>query len=142
MPITNLNRSDIWFTTDGDFLTDGTGDIRDTDSGDTYESLKQTVLHRIIGNQNGWRFNHNLTAGLERYIGRSINDDLIQSIEHDIRQALTVDGNLLKSDFIVKVLEITPGDLAILLYINAVTVDTPVLTFAYHIKTGSITRVR
>lgn len=143
MALKDLNLTDLWFTSDGDFLLDGAGDLKDTrDSGDVYEGLRQQITHRVISEKNGWRLHPNILAGLDRYLGNTIDDQLLEQLEFEITRALTADGNLTKSDFSVQTIELTPGDVAIMIYLNTLAQRTPIVTMAYSIQTGTVARVK
>jgi len=143
MAIKDFNRADLWFTSDGDFLIDASGDLRDTsDSGDELEGLKQQILHRVLGEQNAWRAHRDVTAGLEQYIGRAIDDEMLAEMEQQIRAVLTSDQYLEKSDFAIQAIELVDGVVAFMIYVNAAGQEHPVLTMAYSISTGEVLRIR
>lgn len=143
MAVDNLNRLDLWFTTDGDFIIDSTGDLRDTrDSNNKYESLRQTILHRILVNRNGWRFHPQVCAGLERFIGTNIDPFLLQEMERRIKGALTIDGFIRESDISIRTIDLGQGAIAILIYIEATGNNKPIVGMSYDITTGGITRVK
>lgn len=142
MPIKELNKQDLWFTADGDFLIDGAGDLKDTsDSGDLNEGVRQAVLHRILSEKEAFRLHPEISAGLESFIGKSIDRQLMENIEFAIHRSLISDGTLTKEDYAIRVLELTPGDLAILIYLNLPNQDKPLISMAWNIKSGDITRV-
>jgi hypothetical protein len=142
MPLRNLNKSDLWFTNDGDFLIDGSGDLRDTrDSGDNYESLRQAILHRIISERGGFRFHPEVSAGLEQYIGKTVDKKLLEAIQAALHRALTSDGALNRNDYTLRVLELTPGDVAVLVYVNLPSQEHPLVSMSWSIYSGDITRV-
>ena len=142
MPLKNLNKSDIWFTTDGDFLIDGAGDLRDTlDAADNYESLRQAVLHRIISERNASRFHSEINAGLEQFIGNSVDRLLLEAIRTAVQRSLTADGALTRDDFTLRVMELTPGDVAVLVYVNLPDQEHPLISMSWSITTGDVTRI-
>jgi hypothetical protein len=142
MPLRNLNKSDLWFTTDGDFLIDGAGDLKDTlDSGDNYESLKQAILHRIISERNAFRFHPEVNAGLEQFIGKTIDKLLLEAIQTAIQRALTADSALTRDDFTLRVVELTPGTVAILVYVNLPDQQHPLVSMSWSIRGGDVTRI-
>jgi len=142
MPLKNLNRSDLWFTVDGDFLIDGSGDLRDTrDSGDKHESLRQAILHRVICERGGFRFHPDVSAGLEQFIGKTVDKRLLEAIQAAIHRALSADGALTREDYALRVLELTPGDVAVLLYVNLPGQEHPLVSMSWSIFSGDITRI-
>jgi len=142
MPLKNLNRTDLWFTVDGDFLVDGSGDLKDTlDSGDDYESLRQAILHRIISEKNGFRFHSEINAGLEQFIGKTVDKNLLEAINSAVQRALAADGALTRDDYDLRILELTPGDVAILVYANLPDQEHPLITMSWSITSGDVTRI-
>jgi len=142
MSLRDLNKRDLWFTMDGDFLIDGAGDLKDTqDSGDRYEGVRQAILHRVVGEYGAFRFHPNLSAGLETFIGKVIDKQLLEGIATAIHRALTADGSLSREDYAIRVLEITPGDVAILIFVNLPGQEHPIVSMAWNIKSGEVTRV-
>lgn len=142
MPLRNLNKSDLWFTVDGDFLIDGSGDLRDTkDSGDVYESLRQAILHRVISERGAFRFHPNVSAGLEQYIGKTVDRQLLEAIQATLHRVLTSDGILTRNDYAIRVLELTPGDVAVLIYVNLPGQQHPLVSMSWSIYSGDITRI-
>ena len=142
MSLRDLNRSDLWFTVDGDFLVDGAGDLRDTkDSGDIYEGLKQAVLHRVISERNAFRFHSEINAGVEQFIGNTIDKNLLEALNSAIQRALSADGALTRDDYTLRVLELTPGDVAILIYVNLPGQEHPLVSMSWSINSGDVTRI-
>lgn len=142
MPLKNLNRSDLWFTVDGDFLIDGAGDLKDTgDSGDRYESLRQAILHRIISERNALRFHPEISAGIEQFIGKTVDKPLLEAIQAAVHRALTSDSALTREDYALRVLELTPGDVALLVYVNLPDQEHPLVSMSWSIKSGDVTRI-
>ena len=142
MALTDLNKRDLWFTVDGDFLIDGSGDLRDTeDSSDRVEGLRQAILHRVAGERGANREYPDISSGLEEFIGRTVNKDLIQNIEFAIHRSLVSDGVLSRGDYNIRILELTPGDIAILIYVNLAGQEHPIVSMAWNIRSGEITRV-
>lgn len=143
MSIKDLNKSDLWFTQDGDFLIDGSGDLKDTkDSGDKLESIKQTILHRIIAERNGWRLHPDIQAGLERFLGTTVDKQLLEQMEFEIRRALTSDGILTRDDFIIQAMELTQGHVVVSIWLTAPGQQQPVITIAYSIQSNKVIRAR
>lgn len=142
MPLRNLNKSDFWFTTDGDFLIDGAGDLRDTqDAADDHEGLRQAILHRVISERNAFRFHPDINAGLEQFIGNTVDKLLLDAIQTAIQRSLTMDGALTRDDFTLRVLELTPGDVAVLIYVNLPDQEHPLISMSWSITAGDVTRI-
>ena len=142
MSLRDLNQSDLWFTNDGDFLIDGSGDLKDTmDSGDVYEGLRQAILHRVISEKDAFRLYPNIAAGLGRFIGRNIDPHLIEAIQTAIHKALTADRALDGSEFKIRMLEVMAGYLAILIFVNLPNQEHPVISMAWNIRSGEVTRI-
>jgi hypothetical protein len=142
MPIKNLNQSDLWFTTSGDFLIDGAGDLRDTlDAADDYESLRQAVLHRVISERGAFRFHPEISAGLEQFIGKSVDRLLLEAVRTAIQRSLTADSSLNRDDFTLRVIELTPGDVAVLIYMNLPDQEHPLISMSWSISSGDVTRI-
>ena len=139
MPLKNLNKSDLWFTVDGDFLIDGSGDLRDTrDAADNYESLRQAVLHRVISEHNAFRFHNGISAGLEQFIGKTVDKLLLEAVQTAIQRALTSDGALTRDDFTLRVVELTPGDVAVLIYVNLPDQEHPLISMSWSVRGGDV----
>jgi len=142
MAIPNLNSSDLWFTSDGDYLIDGAGDLRDTsDSGDKLEGLRQAIIHRVIAERGAMRLHPNLSAGLESFIGRPIDANLMDGVQTSIHRALTGDGSLSRSEYEVRVFELTPGNIAVLIYVRLPGQEHPLVSMAWNVNSGEVTRV-
>ena len=142
MGLRDLNRADLWFTVDGDYLIDGAGDLKDTsDSGTLFEGVRQAILHRVICETNGWRINPNLCAGLERFIGKTIDQNLLEGIQLAIHRVLTGDGSLTREDYMIRVVELTPSIVAILIYANLPGQENPLVSMSWSIQSGGITRI-
>ena len=142
MSLRDLNKSDLWFTTDGDFLIDGAGDLRDTrDAADNYEGLKQAILHRVISERNAFRFHSEINAGLEQFIGKTIDKLMLEAIQTAISRALTADGALTRDDFTLRVVELTPGDVALLIYVSLPDQENPLISMSWSIRGGDVTRI-
>lgn len=142
MPLKNLSYSDLWFTTDGDFLIDGSGDLKDTiDSGDPNEGLRQAIIHRVIGERNALRNHPEISAGINDFIGNTVDKTLMGAIQDAVNRALTSDGSLTKDDYTIRTIELTPGDLALLIYVNLPNEDKPLVTMSWSIQSGDITRI-
>lgn len=142
MALRDLNRADLWFTIDGDFLIDGAGDLKDTaDSGTFFEGVRQAILHRVICEANGWRVHPTICAGLERFIGKTVDQNVLEGIQLAIHRVLTADGALTREDYVIRVLELTPGDVAVLIYVNLPGQENPLITMSWSIKSGGITRI-
>jgi len=142
MALKNLNRTDLWFTNDGDFLIDGSGDLKDTrDSADDYEGLRQAVLHRVISERNALRFHPEISAGIEQFIGRSVDKLLLEAIQSAVQRSLTGDNALTRNDFTLRILELTPGDVAILIYVNLPDQEHPLISMSWSIGSGDVTRI-
>ena len=142
MPIRPFNKSDLWFTADGDFLIDGAGDLRDTlDSGDLNEGIRQTIFHRLVGDKHAYRFHPDITAGLERFIGTTIDKHMLESMQVAIHKALVSDGVLSRGDYKIRVFELTPGDVIIMVFLNIPNQEHPIITAVWNTKYGEVTRV-
>ena len=143
MSLRTLNRADLWFTGDGDFLIDGSGDLKDTkDSGNIFEGVRQALLHRLIGEKNAWRQHPEITAGLERFIGDAIDDQLLEELITETNKAIKADSEIDNIDIIVRAFELLGGTVAVLLFINVQGQEHPIVTMAYNIQAGSVSRVK
>lgn len=143
MSLQGFNQADLWFTDDGDYLVDAAGDLKDTkDSGDQYEGVRQQILHRVVSEKNGLRLHPNIQAGLERFIGKTVDKILQERIQYEIYRALTSDSALTREDFIIKTVEFIPGSIAILIYVNLPGQSHPLVVMSWHVESGSVTRVK
>ena len=141
--INRANKADLWFTTDGDFLIDDAGDLRDTkDADNTFESVRQLVVHRLVCNKSGWQLQPEISAGLDRFVGRGVNDLLLERMRFEIAAALTVDGILSTADFRVIASEILPGMVIIAVYLVATGLEKPLLSIVYDVAHGSVVKVK
>jgi hypothetical protein len=142
MPLRELNKPDLWFTNDGDFLIDGAGDLRDTrDSGDRYEGIRQTILHRVISEKGAFRFHPNVSAGLDMFIGKTVDKQLLEGIQFAIHRALVSDGNLTREDYEIRVFEINNGTVVIIIFVKLPGQEHPLITMTYSVQSGEVTRV-
>lgn len=142
MALQDISKTDLWFTADGDFLVDGAGDLKDTDdSGDRHEAAKQFVMHRLFGERRAWALHPEITAGLEQFIGKSINEGLLSGIQVAVHNALTSDSQMNRDDYKLRVIELTPSTVAIFVYLNLPGQEQPLVTMAWNVKYGEVTRV-
>ncbi len=142
MALRDLNRADLWFTIDGDFLIDGAGDLKDTtDDAMEFEGVRQAIIHRVVCEANGWRVHPEICAGLETFIGKVVNKNLLEGIQLAIHRALTSDGVLTRGDYTIRVLELTPGDVAVLIYVNLPGQTNPLVSMSWSVKSGDVTRI-
>lgn len=142
MPLKQFNLTDLWFTVDGDFLIDGAGDLKDTkDSGDLNEGVRQSIIHRLVGEQGAFRLHPGITVGLEQFIGRPINDELLEGMQFAIHRALVSDGILNRDDYVIRVFELTPGNIMIMIFVSLPNQEHPIVSMAWNVEYGEVTRI-
>jgi len=83
---------DFYWSDDGDFAIDDTGDLMDT-SYDPLKSIKQEIIDRISGNQQGWLYQPALGANLDRFVGEPNTRENGKAIQHAVINSLLY-GNL------------------------------------------------
>jgi hypothetical protein len=143
MSLNTLNRRDLWFTGSGDFIIDESGDLKSTtNSADIHEGIRQAILHRVIGERNAWRLHPTITAGLDRFIGDTINDELIDILIVETKNAIKTASDVEDTDIIIRALEVIDGAVAIMIWINSTGQDNPLLTLSYSIQSGSVSRIK
>lgn len=97
-------------------------------SGDSLK--KDIILDRVKSGYMSYRLNENYGANISTYVGKSITDNLISSIEQSITYSLTFDSYIDSQD--LKVLILTtdkPNELYIRVVVqgsNAISVSTTV----------------
>jgi hypothetical protein len=107
---------DLYFTADGDFKLDTTGDLQDTGD-DPYRSLRQEVATLVTANLNDWALNPSLGANLSQLIGRPNNQETAEQVQGQITQALS-QGLLKETDFRVDVVPLDTFTLGVLLIVQ------------------------
>lgn len=136
--------NDLWFTPDGDLMLSDSGDLRDTRSaeqGDEHAAIRQFIIHRLLAERGGWPTAPEAGAGLERFIGRPIDETLFTQMAQVIKVTLTFDGLLLPGDVEVRVVPLNEGAVAAMIWAKKVS-DKPMVSFVYDIQQGSVIRVR
>lgn len=119
------DRTDLWFTSAGDYSVDRTGDIKDTS--EIYgRSLIQEIEGRLRARKGDWKLNPMLGANIEDFFGESATGGTVNKIKSRILYELTSDGL------------VSPGDLEIL----SVSLGQGVVLFRLIIKTpkGELTK--
>ena len=58
----------------------------------------------------------------------TIDQNVLEGIQLAIHRVLTSDGALTREDYVIRVIELTPGDVAILIYVNLPGQDNPLVT--------------
>lgn len=136
--------NDLWFTPDGDFLLSDSGDLRDTraaEQKDEVAATRQFIIHRLLAEEGGWPLAPRTGAGLESFIGQPVNEETAVQMQQAIKSVLTFDALLAPGDVTVRVLPLTEGLMAAMIWVKRVSTQA-VVSFAYDIQTGSIIRVR
>lgn len=136
--------NDVWFTTDGDLLLSENGDVRDVRNAqleDEHAGTRQFIIHRLLAEKRGWPMAPEAAAGLERFIGRDINEQLTNEMQQAVKIALTFDGLMQAGDVDVRVVPLTNGVVAAMIWAKKVS-DKPLVSFAYDVQQGSVIRVR
>lgn len=139
------NSNDLFFTIDGDYLIGPGGDLLDTDAAilkDRTAAIKQSITHRILAEQNGWSLHPQLCAGLEQFLGRQINQGLLDLIQSQVHYVLTHDGLFAPNNLIVRVINLGQGTeaVALTIYLRGFS-DKPVFMLAFDIQNGQISQV-
>lgn len=114
---------DFRWQSNGGILLDGTGDIA-LSSVDGVESLHDMVRTRLKAAVRGWR-QYEIGAGLESFIGQTMNPELELEIKRQVSRALTKEF-LKKGTFQIEVLSF-PGQIHVLVYVNYLLVAQAVL---------------
>lgn len=138
--------NDLYFTVDGDFIVNEIGDLKDLDEAAAFDSnthIKQFILHRLIAEKDAWKLHPNICGGLDSFIGRIINQDLLNQIEMRIKYILTFDGFLNSSEIKVKSINLEAGTEAILLIIYVLGLSSkPIALLSFDIQSGKVSQVR
>lgn len=143
-----INQNDLNWTIDGDFLVSETGDIKDTDEtginlSDALIPTRQTIIHRVICEKGGWALYPNICAGLESFIGRTVDDTLLRLIESQVKSALISDGVFSAGETTVKAIDLQNDSIALMVWIKGSDSNQrPILTGIYDVQSGQISQVR
>jgi len=116
----NYDDIDLDFTWDGDYITDETGDLKDT-SYDLLQSLKNQILLRIKSDLNDWREDPNVGADLGDYIGEPNNQTTAKSMSARIRGSVL--DVIAASDIDVRIVPIS--SYRVLIKLNVQVLSTP-----------------
>ncbi len=115
----SADKTDLWFTPDGDYWIDETGDLKDTTR--LYgRSLIQEVRSRLSANRGDWILHPLLAANLEEQLGEPGTSKTIISIVNAIIKALTFDNLVLPNE-----LEIYPLPISSEHVIFRIIIHTP-----------------
>jgi hypothetical protein len=143
-----VNQNDLLWTTDGDFIIGEAGDLKDTDeesrqTNDPLVATRQVIGHRILCEANGWPLHARICAGLERFIGNTIEESLLRELEATVKSTLTYDGQFHSGEITVKALELTAEAIALMIWVRGADAqDRPVFTIAWDTQRGYSTRIR
>lgn len=95
------DKTDLWFTSEGDLTVDANGDIKDTSS--LYgRSLAQEIRTRLRARMGDWVLDKSIGANLEDFLGEAGTPLNIAAVVNTIRVTLTYD------------LLVSPGDLEVI----------------------------
>lgn len=120
--------NDLYFTADGDYLIDKTGDLSDT-SDDQYRSLRQEIATIAAANFNDWAIHPNIGANFAELIGHPNNEDTASLVSSQLEAALAAD--LLKSgDFRVDTIPLDVNTLGVMVTVKVDTVEGDIQTIA------------
>lgn len=134
--------NDLWFTTDGDFMIGGDGDIRtleDSGNGDVRVALRSYISHRLMTQSSDWRFYPETAGNLNSFIGKTVSSDLLAAIERAVLHALTIDGFISRDILRIKVLQLAPDMVAIVVGITSLG-NKPLSTMTLGLQTGQFTQ--
>ena len=95
------DRSDLAWTSRGDFIISHNGDIMDT-SADPLRSLFQEVRTRIMADLGDWKLYPQVGASLADFVGEPNNRQIAESIKTRIKAALSRDGLVNSGDIQVR----------------------------------------
>lgn len=137
--------TDFKWTPDGDFLINENGDIASfDDSGErTIDYFRNVIAHRLNATKSDWRRYPELSAGLDRAIGMTVNQDTLNTIRAYVKSALTIDLFIRPSDLQIRTIDIGEGGVVIMIWIPPISGDQPIGSFVFDIQTGEfISRLR
>lgn len=101
------DKTDMYWTFDGDFLVGPDGDLFDTED-DPLRSLVQEIRTRVMGDQEDWELYPDVGADLSDLIGEPNNKVTAETGKAKIIAALTRDGLVASSDISVKYMPVSP----------------------------------
>ena len=127
------DKTDFYWTFDGDVLVDPEGDLADTAS-DPLRSLVQEVRTRIMGDQKDWELYPETGATLGDLIGEPNNKLTAETGKARIIAALTRDGFVSSSDISIKYIPTGPYSILYKLVIAVSPTDTNYQTEYVEIK--------
>jgi len=108
----NYDNTDFFWTSRGDLLIGGAGDLEDTNS-DPLRSLIQEVKTRIEADQGDWRPFPNLGATISDFVGEPNNQTTADNIKVRIISALAQDGFVNTKDMEIKYMPVSIDHLLI-----------------------------
>lgn len=141
MPQANLN--DLWWTPDGDFLISETGDLRGTDEArknDPFAGVKQLIYHRLVAEREAWSLHPQLAAGLEQFIGLTVDEEALVRIQAAAKGALIADLTFRDDQIETRAMDLGQGAVVLMVWVRQVS-DKPLVTFGFDIQTGQVTQV-
>ena len=127
------DKTDLYWTFDGDILIDPEGDLCDT-AEDPLRSLVQEVRTRIMGDLKEWELYPEIGAGLADLIGEANNKLTAETGKARIIAALTRDGFVASSDIGIKYIPTGPYSILYKLVIAVMPTDTNYQTEYVEIK--------
>lgn len=89
--------SDLFWTSRGDLLLGGDGDIQDTEH-DPLRSIVQEIKTRVEADQGDWETFPDLGAGISDFVGEPSNKQTAEKIKTRIISALLADGLINSKD--------------------------------------------
>ena len=128
--------TDLFWSFEGDFDIDETGDIRDT-SYDPLRSISQGIYDRVKCDKGDWQFQKGIGASLSKFVGRPNDRETGRSIKSAITSALGWFGFIDVGDVNVKVVPVSATMIVARVVINYIStrensISDPInLTFLY-----------
>ena len=110
---------DLWFSVEGDFQVDASGDLKDSSS--VYaRSLVQEIRTRLAAASNDWKLTPTLAANVQDFLGRASTKAVLDELAVRIRDILTIDGLLSSRDFTVSYVKLYDH-----IVVYRITLNTP-----------------
>jgi hypothetical protein len=110
---------DLWFSGEGDFALDASGDLKDTSS--VYaRSLVQEIRTRLAAATGDWKLTPMLAANVQDFLGRASTDAVLRELASRISDVLTVDNLMSLRDFTVSYIKLFDH-----LVVYRITLNTP-----------------
>jgi hypothetical protein len=108
----NYDNTDLFWTSRGDFLIGGAGDLEDTDQ-DPLRSFIQEVKTRIEADQGDWRLSPNLGSSISDFVGEPNDQITADNIRVRIIATLSRDGFVNTKDMTIKYMPVSKDHLLI-----------------------------